>query len=316
MNAATADAAAEEIEGPISSRVMTRIFFGFAVLAMLSLALSLVGKWFGSSIALAGYTDDPSPRQVVIGNNVLVAPANTIRFERARRDGIASRLDLYLRWPQLDGYSDQTRDDFNNVGNRRNILFLGLEERVMSRDMSGRFAPIYRSLIVMPGRRGPGGLTIYEFSKKSGYLNEILAVAARGTNTPTTSAPNTASLSAEPARTSAKSGPLWSSTMTSWIMVSSRCVAGSSTGTREFSASSSTKRLMPTSTRAGAASIQAAARGAPSTPPSERWPVATSGSSRTWASSAQGSRPSAADIASSRSRGSNGLSRMLRAAAC
>ncbi|MDQ6437158.1 hypothetical protein RB623_24155 [Mesorhizobium sp. LHD-90] len=184
MNAATVDAAAEGIEDPISSRLMTRIFFGFAVLAMLSLALSLVGKWFGSSIALAGYTDDPSSRQVVIGNHVIVAPANTIRFERARRDGIASRLDLYLRWPQLDGYAKQARDDFNNVGNRRNILFLGLEERMMSRDMSGRFAPIYRSLIVAPGRKGPGGLTIYEFSKKSGYLNEVLAVASRGANEP------------------------------------------------------------------------------------------------------------------------------------
>jgi hypothetical protein len=185
MTAATADAAADETgETSIGSRLMTRIFIAFAVLALLSLALSMAGKWFGSSIALAGYTDDPSPREVVIGNNVIAAPANTIRFERARRDGIASRLDLYLRWPLLDGYTEESRNDFNNVGGARKILFLGFEERMMSRDMSGRFAPIYSSLIVKPGSRGPAGLTIYEFSKKSGYLNEVLMVAARGSREP------------------------------------------------------------------------------------------------------------------------------------
>jgi hypothetical protein len=183
MTAATADTAADE-SGPVSSRLMTRIFIAFAMLALLSLALGIAGKWLGSSIALAGYTDDPSIRKVVIGNNVIAAPANTIRFERARRDGIASRLDLYLRWPQLDGYSEAARNDFNNVDGARKILFLGFEERIMSRDMSGRFAPIYRSLIVAPGSKGPAGLTIFEFTRKSGYLNEVLAVAARGSREP------------------------------------------------------------------------------------------------------------------------------------
>lgn len=166
-------------EGPVSSRFMTRAFFALAALAALALALSVAGKWFGSSIALAGYTDDLAPIEVVIGNNVIVAPANTIRFERARRHGNATRLDLYLRWPSLDGYSPEARDDFNNASGKRNILFLGFEARIMSRDMSGRFDPIYRSLIVWPGRQGPGNLTVYDFTRKSGYLNESLAVAAR-----------------------------------------------------------------------------------------------------------------------------------------
>ena len=43
----------------------------------------------------------------------------------------------------------------------------------------------------------------------------------------------------------AKSGPLWSSTMTSWIIVSSRCVFGSSNGMRQFSARSTTKSAAP-----------------------------------------------------------------------
>jgi hypothetical protein len=163
----------------IDSPLMTKVFCAFAALALLSLAISLGGRWFGHSIAMAGYSDDTTVRAVVIGNNVLAVPANTIRFAGARRDGPAARLDLYLRYPSMDGYSDAARDDFNGRGPRRNILFLGFEPQMMSRDMSGRFVPIYRALIEQPGTPGPHGITRYNFKEKSGYLNETLAVAYR-----------------------------------------------------------------------------------------------------------------------------------------
>lgn len=163
----------------IDSSLMKRVFYAFAALALLSVAISLGGKWFGRSIAMAGYTDDTTVREVVIGNNVIAVPANVIRFERARRDGIASRLDLYLRYPQMDGYSEAARDNFNNAGSNKDIVFLSFEEKAMSRDMSGRFAPIYSALIVQPGTPGQGGMTFYRFNEKSGYLNERLAVAER-----------------------------------------------------------------------------------------------------------------------------------------
>lgn len=163
----------------VDSALMTKIFYGFAALALLSAAISLTGKWLGHSIAMAGYTDDTRPHEVIIGHNVIVAPANMIRFEQARRDGIASRLDLYMRYPQMDGYSLDTRDDFNGVGARKTILFLSFEPQTMSRDMSGRFQPIYSRLIEKPGTPGPGGTTIYQFSRSSGYLDEKLVVAER-----------------------------------------------------------------------------------------------------------------------------------------
>jgi hypothetical protein len=55
---------------------------------------------------------------------------------------------------------------------------------MMSRDMSGRFAPIYDALIRKPGTLGPAGTVIYEFSEKSGYLNEQLVVAPRSGEDP------------------------------------------------------------------------------------------------------------------------------------
>ncbi|RWL41741.1 MAG: hypothetical protein EOR60_28400 [Mesorhizobium sp.] len=162
----------------VDSTLMKRVFYIFAALALLSVAISVGGKWLGRSIAMAGYSDDTTVRRIVMGNNLISVPANFIRFDQARRDGIASRLDLYLRYPEMDGYSAAARDDFNHTTARK-IIFLSFEPRMMSREMSGRFAPIYSALIEKPGTPGPGGTTVYAFSEKSGYLNEVLAVAER-----------------------------------------------------------------------------------------------------------------------------------------
>lgn len=161
------------------SSFVTKVFYLFAVLAMLSLAISVGGKWLGRSLALAGHTTDTTLHEIVIGTDIISTPANTIRFERQRRDGVADRLDVYLRWPLLDGYSDGARDDFNHADGRRNIVFLSFERRIMSRPMSGRFEPVYAPLLMRPGEAGPGGTTIYELDKKSGFLNEVLVVAPR-----------------------------------------------------------------------------------------------------------------------------------------
>ena len=184
MGIAMKQAATAEEFNVVDSVLMKRVFYAFAALALLSLAISLGGKWFGRSIAMAGYTDDTTVHRVVIGNNVIAVPANAIRFLQARRDGLASRLDLYLRYPQMEGYSEAARDDFNHTGTAKNIIFLSFEPQMMSRDMSGRFAPIYSALIDQPGTPGPGGTMIYGFSEKSGYLNEVLAVAGRAGKDP------------------------------------------------------------------------------------------------------------------------------------
>lgn len=169
---------------PVRSRFFMRVFLAFAGLALLSAAISIGGKWAGRTIALAGHTDSTRLHEVVIGNDVLAVPANMIRFEGSRRDGVAARLDLYLRWPEMDGYSNAARDDFNHADGSKTILFLSFEERMMSRDMSGRLDPIYRSLVEGDGRKGPAGLTIYSFVEKSGYMDEILVVGENGNDTP------------------------------------------------------------------------------------------------------------------------------------
>ena len=164
--------------GPLAIRsgFLVRVSACLAVLAALSAGIAVAGKWAGGVIAMGGHTDDATLREVVIGADTLAVPSNMIRFDAARRSGPASRLDLYLRWPQMDGYSEDARDAFNHAGNRRDILFLSFEEQMMSRDMSGRLEPIYRALTEGPGRAGPAGLTVHAFSAESGYVDEVLIV--------------------------------------------------------------------------------------------------------------------------------------------
>ncbi len=177
---------AATMEGPRYARsaFIRPIILCLAGLIAVSIGINLIGQWFGHSISMAGHTDSTRTYEVVIGNNVIVAPANAIRFDHARRDGISQRLDLYMRWPDLGGYTDATRDDFNNVGSERRIIFASFEPRLMSRDMSGRFGPIYSGLIETQGSDGPAGLRVYAFSPKSGYVNEQLMVGEREGETP------------------------------------------------------------------------------------------------------------------------------------
>lgn len=156
-----------------------KLFVIFAVLVGLSLTISIGGKWLGRSIALAGHTTDVSQHRILIGDNIIHAPANTIRFAEQRRDGLTRRLDLYLRWPELDGYSDAARDQFNHANDSQDIIFLLFEERLMSRDMSGRLEPVYESMLQRPGTKGPGGTTFFAFDQETGYLNELLAIARK-----------------------------------------------------------------------------------------------------------------------------------------
>ena len=181
---ATESAGRDAPKPAVRPRFMTRTFAAFAVLALLSAGISLAGKWAGHGIVMAGHSDDASLREIVIGNDVLDVPANMIRFESARRDGVAERLDLYMRWPQMDGYSAAARDAFNHADGDRSILFLTFEPRMMSRDMSGRFEPIYRELIEKDGRAGPGGLVVHRFTGTSGYVDEALAVGETGNGEP------------------------------------------------------------------------------------------------------------------------------------
>ncbi len=157
-----------------------------AVLSLLALtaAVLLGARWLGPTIARGGHTDSLRAYEIVIGDDVLSVPANMIRFSSQRRDGAAGRLDLYAKWPGLTGYAEADRAAFNLLTPRRELIFMTIGERAMSRDMSGRYLPIYAQLIEPQGRPGPAGLTLHDFTDRTAYKDEELALSDASSGQP------------------------------------------------------------------------------------------------------------------------------------
>lgn len=169
----TAAATGNDDHAPLlSTRLLTRLTIGVAMLAGLTVAISVGGRMLGEHIALAGHTESSDAIDVIIGQDQIRLPANTIRFEEQRQTGRAERLDLYLTWPEMNGYSHAQRGRFNDASRPESLIFLNLSQSTMSRDMSGRLEPIYSHLFDGRPEPGPAGLTRQPLREKSGYGDE------------------------------------------------------------------------------------------------------------------------------------------------
>ena len=157
----------------LSGRMLTRLTVGVAVLAGLTVAISIAGRVLGERIALAGHTESTEAVDIVIGQDQIRLPANTIRFAEQRQTGRAERVDLYLTWPEMHGYSNAERVRFNDATRPDGVIFLNLSQSTMSRDMSGRLGPIYSPLFDDRPEPGPAGLTLQRLRESSGYGEEV-----------------------------------------------------------------------------------------------------------------------------------------------
>ncbi|KQR67984.1 hypothetical protein [Rhizobium sp. Leaf341] len=166
--------------GDAPSRSRLLLFTGSAIglLAALTIAICLAGPRIGATLALGGNTTSTVDTDIVIGTDHLRLPANVIRFAEQRTAGAAERVDLYATWPEMQGYSDETRSRFNDVTRTDGLVFLQISQSTMSRDMSGRIAPIYRHLFEGDPIPGPAGLTGHRMKATSGYGAEIFFTAS------------------------------------------------------------------------------------------------------------------------------------------
>ncbi|NVD41115.1 hypothetical protein HT585_19760 [Ensifer sp. HO-A22] len=168
-----------ELSPLLSGRLVYKIAALVTLLAATTAALSLTGRWFGENLALAGHTSNLTPYDIFIGQDHLRLPANVIRFENQRATSIAERVDLYLTWPALEGYSDDNRHLFNDINRPEALIFLQISQSTMSRDMSGRLEPIYTQVFDGTASSGPGGLTRHDVKAASSYAGETFFTAQR-----------------------------------------------------------------------------------------------------------------------------------------
>lgn len=163
----------------LSPRFTYGLIAVLGLLAILVMAVSLSSQWLGENLARAGHTSSRESVDVFIGQDHLRLPANVIRFESQRVTGVVERVDLYLTWPALEGYSDETRHVFNDVDQPEKLIFVQIAQSTMSRDMSGRLEPIYRHVLEPNPQPGPAGLTRYDAKPSSSYAGEVFFTAPR-----------------------------------------------------------------------------------------------------------------------------------------
>ena len=144
------------------------------ILLVLSFSLYAMAEYFGEGLSRGGHVASSEIHEVVIANNVLQIPADTIRFPNQRRAGVQSRIDLYLHWPSLSGYSDDLKRVFSDVHNSAELLFLTIEPRNMSYDMSGRLEPIYSVFFDGIGVEEDFRLIRQPLSSAGGFVDEDL----------------------------------------------------------------------------------------------------------------------------------------------
>ena len=160
----------------LSPRFVWKLTAVITVMCLITLAIAVTGRMIGKSISYAGNTADRTLHEIIIGDDVIRLPANVIRFESQRVSGIQNAVDTYFAWPGMNGYSEARRDIFNQTRTAHGLVFARIAQATMSRDMSGRFVPIYKRLTDGPPIAGPNGLDSFRLRPGAGYANELMYV--------------------------------------------------------------------------------------------------------------------------------------------
>lgn len=157
---------------PVSFAFLIFKVSGF--MAITALLLFLASSLYGDYVSKAGHTENPSSKQIIIGNDVILVPQNMVRYGKQRNATSVPRLDLYAHWPTLSGYSAEHAKVFSSLEDDAPIIFMTLEPRAMSMEMSGRVEKIYDHFFSGPPIEAVAGLVRRPFSKDSAYFSEDL----------------------------------------------------------------------------------------------------------------------------------------------
>ncbi|WP_331374112.1 hypothetical protein [Sinorhizobium chiapasense] len=168
----------------LSPRFVYKVTAVVVLLAALTTIVSFSGHRLGEKLVLAGHTSSQEIYDIFIGQDHLRLPANIIRFESQRATSIAERIDLYLTWPTLEGYGENSRDLFNYINRPENLIFLQLSQSTMSQDMSGRLEPIYRHILSEEVQPGPADLIRHDAKSTTSYAGEVFFTADRAGRSP------------------------------------------------------------------------------------------------------------------------------------
>ena len=164
----------EEVPPTISPSLI-KIVLAVSFITLIITAITyFAAAHFGEKFSKRGHTDHNRKVELKIGIDRLNVPANTIRFAPHRIPGEIRKLELYLHWPSLSGFTEALSTVFNAHVETADIVFLTLERRTMSFDMSGRIGPIYSRYFEGHGKTKNFGLVRQPLNASAGFIDEDL----------------------------------------------------------------------------------------------------------------------------------------------
>lgn len=158
----------------LSNGFLLKLTAFIGLLAILTATLAIAGKYYGERLAVDGHTESREVFHIVVAQDVISLPANMIRFENQRQTGEAEIVNVYLSWPELEGYTAEAKGRFSDPAGAQDLIFVEFSQSVMSRDMSGRLEPIYARLFRGEAEKGPAGLLVHHLDRKSGFGEETI----------------------------------------------------------------------------------------------------------------------------------------------
>ncbi len=154
--------------------------------SLLLIILPLMGTlyyYFGPSLKTFSQPEERQSASVKavhlrIGQSWFKIPSNYLRFRYLHRGGDVSKLSIYVRWPQMSGYSIEDAEEFNNRDAGSQIVYITITapERVWSAQK--RLDDIYPIYFAGKAQKGPYGLTKRRFKAESGYKDDDLFYAS------------------------------------------------------------------------------------------------------------------------------------------
>jgi hypothetical protein len=132
------------------------------------------GEGLRGLLGLSPPFTDETPVAVTVAGQTLKIPADMIRTEAARKPGAASRIDLAVTWPELEGVTQANAALFRQSGPGSKILYLTLRGIDEAGDTTSRLDDVYTRFFSDEAWAGPGGLVGVKLDEKSGYAGEEL----------------------------------------------------------------------------------------------------------------------------------------------
>lgn len=133
--------------------------------------------WIGDHIALGGNSKSTNRLSIIIGKDVVMLPENMVRYRAQRQVNEANKLDLYLAWPTMQGYTEALRTQFNTTPISPNIVFLTFEHRFSNLSMAQRVSAIYEKFSAKQPSWQLGQLAGFELKPEIGFLDEEMVIA-------------------------------------------------------------------------------------------------------------------------------------------